>query len=202
MGVAVEAHPGDVPPGYPREYERQVQLPDGRAVDIRPIVPGDGPALAEAFRNADADTLHRRFLGTPPPLTAELLAHLCTVDYGRRFALVAGDPATGSGVAVARYEATADDVAEVAVVVDPAWRRLGLATILIELLAEAALERGVHSFGATYLAGNQPIAAIVELAGGLGQGLIRQGVAEVAVALDEEKIAAAIHELDDPSTRR
>ena len=50
------------------------------------------PQLAEATRIADARTLYRRFLGSPPHLTP--------------------DP----------------------VVVDPAWRRVGLATALIEML--------------------------------------------------------------------
>lgn len=38
---------------------------------------------------------------------------------------------------------------------------------------------------------------MVGLAGGAGSGLIRQGVAEAAVALDQEQVDAAIHELDD-----
>ena len=62
------------------------------------------PQLAEATRTADAGTLYRRFLGSPPHLTPILLARLCTVDYQRRLALVAADAATGQGVAIARYE--------------------------------------------------------------------------------------------------
>jgi GNAT superfamily N-acetyltransferase len=195
--AAVDASPQAPPPGYPREYERRLLLRDGRSVVIRPIVPDDQDALAEAFRTADAETLHRRFLGSPPPPTPELLAHLCTVDYRRRFALVAADAATEHGVAIARYEGTEPGVAEIAVAVHASWRRLGLATALIELLAEAALERGIHSFSASYLAGNRPVAVMVGLAGGAGSGLIRQGVAEAAVALDQEQVDAAIHELDD-----
>ncbi|MFC5819197.1 hypothetical protein [Nonomuraea harbinensis] len=69
-----------LPPGYPRDLERTVTLQDGRAVFLRPIVPGDAPALAEALRAADAATLRRRFLGSPPPVTDRLLRHLTAVD--------------------------------------------------------------------------------------------------------------------------
>ena len=92
---AFEAHPMDVPPGYPREYERQLRLSDGRSVQVRPIIPGDQARLGKAFQAADTETLSRRFLGNPPHLTAERLTHWCTVDYQARFALVARERAVG-----------------------------------------------------------------------------------------------------------
>jgi predicted GNAT family acetyltransferase len=65
---------------------------------------------------------------------------------------VAIDPARERGVAVARYESAGDGVAEVAVAVTPAWRDAGLATELIQRLAQAAIEQGIHAFTGTYLA--------------------------------------------------
>ena len=50
----------DLPLGYPREYVRLVALHDGRSVRIRPVLPGDAPALAEAIESADADTIRHR----------------------------------------------------------------------------------------------------------------------------------------------
>ena len=99
------AEPGaaGLPPGYPREYEQEGTLRDGRRVLVRPILPSDAPELAEAIKTADPGTLRRRFLGGPPPVTPALLAHLTVVDYVQRFALVAVDTVTGHGVAVARY---------------------------------------------------------------------------------------------------
>lgn len=196
--MSLQLHrPADVPPGYPPEYERELRLRDGRTVLIRPITPSDAPELAEAIRSADAYTLRRRFLGAPPHLTPALLTHLSTVDYQSRFALVAADPASRHGVAIARYESsTQAGVAEVAVVVDPAWRRVGLATALVEMLAQAALDRGIHSFSAYYLAQNRPVVALLGLAGDAGRPQIRQGIAEFAVALNRDSVAAAMRELD------
>ena len=172
-----------LPPGYPRECEQEVTLRDGRRVLIRPILPSDAPELAEAIKTADPGTLRRRFLGGSPRVTPALLAHLTVVDYMQRFALVAIDMITGSGVAVARYEPAGEGVADIAVVVRPAWRRVGLGTALILCLAKAAAERGIHTFSASYLAENAPVAALVEDAGGLGSQVIERGIAEVSLAL-------------------
>ncbi len=174
----------DRPPRYPAEFERTVHLSDGRTVAVRPIVPGDAAELATALATADPATLRRRFLGAAPRATPALLSRLTVVDYLRRFALVAFDPDAGRGIAVARYGWLTDGVAEVAVVVDPAWRRLGLATALIELLAEAALDRGIHEFSASYLAENRPVEALLAHVGGAGKQLIKQGIADVAVAFE------------------
>ncbi len=181
-------HPVVVPTGYPREYERELRLHDGRTATVRPIIPADAAQLGQAIRRADPDTLRRRFLGSPPPITPRLLNHLCTVDYLHRFALVAADPRTARGIAIARYERLEAAVADVAVVVDPAWRRVGLATMMIEMLAAAALDRGVTTFSAYYLAENRPVAALLGLAGGSGTQVIRDGFAEVAVALNDREV--------------
>jgi RimJ/RimL family protein N-acetyltransferase len=175
--------PADAPPGYPARYERWLHLRDGREVFVRPIVPADAPALGAAITSADPETLRRRFLGGSPRITPALLARLTTVDYAHRFAVVAGD-AAGRGVAIARYEPAGDGAAEVAVAVDSAWRRVGLATELVALLARAALEHGIHIFTATYLAQNRPVAALLEHTDGAGHPMISQGIAEAVVALD------------------
>jgi RimJ/RimL family protein N-acetyltransferase len=190
--VSFELHdPAEMPPGYPKEYERELRLNDGRHVRVRPLVPADAPRLAAAIEAADADTLRRRFLGEPPRVTAALLTYLTELDYVRRFALVAADAQTGRGIAIARYEPLDPGVAEVAVVVDPAWRRVGMATSLIEMLAQAALDRGVHAFSATYLAESRSVAALLARADSIGQQSIRQGIAEVVVALDRAKASTS-----------
>jgi GNAT superfamily N-acetyltransferase len=198
----LDPHPPVVPSGYPRDYERRLRLADGRHVRIRPIVPADAPALAAAIHAADPDTLHRRFLGGAPRVTPALLAHLTGLDYSRRFALGAADAVTGQGVAIARYEPLHEGVAEVAVVVDPAWRGVGLATALVETLAEAALDRGIDTFCATVLAENRPVTALVRLVGPNVRQSIREGIAEFSIALDREQVARALRALphdDDAS---
>lgn len=175
--------PPTLPPGYPLEYQRLVRLPDGRRVFIRPILPGDAPELAEAIRTADAETIHRRFLGGRPHVTPELMAHLTEVDFVGRFAVVAIDTVRRNGVAIARYESVGNGIAEVAVAVAPAWRNAGLATELIQLLAQAAADRGIHAFTGTYLAQNRPVAALISDAGATADQITDHGITEFSVQL-------------------
>ena len=65
--------------------------------------------------------------------------------------------------------------------VSPAWR-----CALILILAQAAAERGIHSFSAAYLAENRPVAALVHDAGGLGTQVIKHGIAEFSLVLDQQ----------------
>ena len=163
---------------------RLVTLRDGRNVLIRPIQPSDAPMLAEAIKSADADTIRRRFFGGRPQVTPELLEHLTTVDYTSRFALVAVEPASQRGVAIARYEpAGQDGTADVAIAVAPGWRDAGLATGLLRMLAQAASERGIHTFTGTYLAGNRPVEALINEAGEPANRVTSHGIAEFSVPL-------------------
>ena len=174
----------NLPPGYPQDYQRLVTLRDGRSVLIRPIQPSDAPALAEAIESADAETIRRRFLGRHLRVTPELLDFLTTVDYASRFALVAVEPASQRGVAIARYEpADREGTAEVAIAVTPGWRDAGLATELLRMLAQAASERGIHTFTGTYLADNRPVTALINEADEPANQVTSRGIAEFSVPL-------------------
>ncbi len=170
------------PPGYPAHLERTIALGDGRRVHVRPIVPSDAGDLQAAAAAADDETLYMRFFTTRPRLSDSQLRHLTELDYRSRLALVARDDA-GQGVAVARYESLADsDAAEVAVVVDPGWRRVGLAAVLLGMLEDAAREAGVTRLVAHHLVDNQPAAAMLAAAG-YGAPTVSDGVATVGRAL-------------------
>jgi len=174
----------DLPAGYPQEYQRLVTLRDGRSVLIRPVLPSDAPALAESIAAADADTIQRRFLGGRPQVTPELLDHLTTVDYTSRFALVAVEPASQRGVAIARYEpAGQNGAADVAIAVIPGWRGAGLASELLHVLAQAASERGIHTFTGMHLADNSPVAALIDAADEPAHRITSRGITEFSVPL-------------------
>lgn len=161
--------------------EQPVRLRDGRIVFVTRVSPGDAEELGEALAEADRETLYRRFCGPPPKVTPRLLAHLTELDFDRRYALVARDE-VGKGVAIARYEATIQPgIAEIAVAVKPGWRRAGLATALVTMLAEAASRHGFSEFAATYLADNRAVADLLDSAG--ARRVITDGLADAAVRL-------------------
>jgi len=171
----------DLPPEYPSSYESVISLADGRRVEIRPILPSDAPELVEAIRTADTETLRARFLGGPPPLTDATLDRFTRVDYCSRFALAAFSQ--GRGVAIARYAVPSPSgdgsvVADVAVAVAPEWRRVGLATVLVERLARRAQECGITDFTALFNADNCPVAELAH------EGNARVVIAEGTAKLD------------------
>ena len=170
-------------PGYPTDLERPVVLADGREVLIRPIRPEDADELRRAIATADHDTLHARFLGAPPHDEASI-KRLVEVDYDSRLALVAFAP-DGTGVGIARYEgAVGSDTAEVAVAVDPGWRKLGLGALLLRELGHAALARGIHRFTALVLAENVPALGVLRASGLNFTQQISSGTSEIVMTLD------------------
>lgn len=180
-----------LPPDYPRGYDTVVGLADGRRVEIRPILPSDAPELAEAIRAADAETLHARFMGGPPRLTPAVMDGLTRLDYVNRFALVARSRGRclggGRGVAIARYAAQPSAqgsavVAELAMAVALEWRRVGLATVLVELLARRAQECGITDFTAQFLAQNRPVAELAH--DGHARVVVANGIAHLYATLN------------------
>ena len=133
-------------------------------------------------------------------LTTRTLRRLTTVDYVYRLALAAVAP-DGTGVAIARYEGNADsDIAEVAVVVAPAWRRVGLASGLLRMLANAALDRGIHRFAAISYADNIDVQDILARSGLPLRQSGTKGVIDTSVELGakSEPIDAGQSEMTDP----
>lgn len=150
--------------GYPVDLEHRVLLSDGRDVFIRPVRVTDAEEMRRALADADVETLHARFLGAPP--RGEAAIHrLVDLDFVHRLALAAFAP-DGHGVGIARYGCeTGSRSAEVAVVVDPGWRRVGLGSQLLRELGEAAARRNINRFTALALADNAPVLALLRASG-------------------------------------
>lgn len=165
-----------LPDGYPFEYERKLVLPDGRVVYFRPVVPGDVTLLAEEVAATDPETLYHRFFNPSIRLDKKRLRFLTEVDYRRRFALVGF--VQGEPVAIARFEPAGPDTAEVAVVVKQGWRRLGIATEMLDILEEAAVERRIRKFEAMYLPSNHAIERVL-VKRGFGSPEVDSGIARV-----------------------
>jgi GNAT superfamily N-acetyltransferase len=134
-----------------------VTLRNGSRVRIARITPRDAPLIAEGFGRLSAETRRLRFLTSKPSLSSSELKYLTEVDGHRHEALGAIDPATGQGVAVARFVRDLEDPtrAEVAVTVADGWQRRGLGTVLLERLADRARAEGVERFTAL-VAGDNP----------------------------------------------
>ena len=147
----------------PAHWEADVALRDGRPVRLRPITPEDTDRLAAFHRSLSDETVYFRFFAPYPELTARDLHRFTNVDHVDRVALVA--TVGGELVAVARYDRIGADDAEVAFVVRDDHQGRGLASVLLEHLAAAARERGLHRFVAEVLPSNRRMLATFEEAG-------------------------------------
>lgn len=160
MSARDQPQTAQVPEGYPNHLAGHVALDDGSRVLIRPILPGDTAELKRALAGADPETLLHRFFTAAPHLGEKEIHYLAEVDYERRLALVALDD-EGHGVGIARHEGLSDPkTAEVAVVVDPQWRRRGLAGHLLSRLEGPARRHGIERFVAVYLPENRAVAGL------------------------------------------
>jgi len=130
-------------------WSQAVVLRDGTSVTIRPIRPDDAPRLQALVGRLSPQSVFQRFLGCNKALTDEEAAHLATVDYEARMALVATSGDNDECIlGVARYEspAGAPGQAEFAVVVEDRYQGLGLGKALLRHLVAYARAHGLHTF--------------------------------------------------------
>jgi acyl-CoA synthetase (NDP forming)/GNAT superfamily N-acetyltransferase len=173
---------GPVPPGYPGAWEADVVLADGGTAHIRPIRPDDGPRVVDFHGRQSPESIYFRYFTPRPHLPETEVERLTHVDYSDRMAFVAllDDVLVG----VARYDRlpTRSD-AEVAFFVDDRHHGRGIATVLLEYLAEAARQTGITAFTATVLPSNGRMVAVFRNAGFTAASRFGDGVIEVRLDL-------------------
>jgi GNAT superfamily N-acetyltransferase len=158
-------HLDDVPAGYPRALEEWVTLAGGSRIFVRPIAPVDRARMAHALEFGDTETIQRRFLTGAPPKGQGAVRYLITPDYEWRHALIAMD-SEGNSIGVGRYEGSeGQESAEIAIVVDPQWRGLGVGSVLLGHLEPHASEAGIEQFVALYQPDNVGVAALLKSLG-------------------------------------
>ena len=152
-----------LPDGYPAEYEADVVLRDGATAHLRPITPADADLLVAFYGRVSEQSKYYRFFAPYPELSDRDVARFTQVDYHDRLALIVtvGDEMIGVG----RYERTGGRTAEVAFLIEDAHQGRGLGQLLLEHLAQAARENGIHQFVAEVLPDNRKMITVFTEAG-------------------------------------
>ena len=147
----------------PRYWASDVVLADGGTVHLRPRRAADLDAIVDLYSRMSEHSRYLRFSGPTSGARAGQLETTATVDLDHHFSVVAelGEQIVG----VAGYFRMDDDRAEVAFAVDDGQQGRGLATIMLEYLAAAALEHGVHQFVAWVLSSNTKMLQVFRAAG-------------------------------------
>lgn len=146
-----------LPKGLSRNLPRTVRLRDGSRVDLRLIRPDDESRLTALAGRLSRETVYQRFFTPMNRLSPEQARFFANVDYRDRLAIVAEQAATGEPalIGVARYDRGPDGIAEIALVVEDRWQRLGLGVILLDELLWAGEDRGIDGFRAYVLSDNR-----------------------------------------------
>jgi RimJ/RimL family protein N-acetyltransferase/nucleotide-binding universal stress UspA family protein len=152
--------------------------------------------LTEGFDRLSPESRYRRFFTPVTRLSERQLDYLTDVDHRDHEALVAVALDSGNAVGVARYVRTRPGVAEPAIVVADDWQGRGLASQLLDLLADRARAEGVECFVAPVLSENRAAIALFERLGG---ATVRHDGIEVEVTVplapEDEGATPSLREL-------
>lgn len=167
---------------YPNQWEADVVLTDGGTAHLRPITTDDGDLLRAFHDRLSPETIYYRFFAPYPKLSSRDVERFTNVDYENRVALIA--TISDVMVAVVRYDKVGPDEAEVAFVVEDAHQGRGLASVLLEHIAAAAMERGVQRFIADVLPENRRMINVFREAGYTAQQSFDEGVIRLTLDLE------------------
>lgn len=167
---------------------REATLKDGTRVYLRPIRPGDKESLQRGLQQMSPESRYRRFFAPVDHLTDQQLRYFTEVDQQDHLAWVAGLPDRPHSplVAVARCVRLKDepDAADAAVTVIDAEQGKGLGRLLLRVLAESAIKRGIKRFTLSVLGENEKMLALMHDAGAVSDG-VHGGVHEMHVVLPD-----------------
>ena len=168
----------------------RAHLRDGSTVIIRPIVAGDRELLRSGFEQLSERSRYLRFQAPLTTLGERQLDYLTDVDHHDHEALVAIDPSSRDGLAVARYVRSAQNPgeAEFAVAVADDWQRRGLGTALLRQLAARARAEGITRFTGFVLEDNQPMRGLLQSLGEVQQRDTQDGTLEVWLDIPQDPL--------------
>nr|WP_281353440.1 bifunctional GNAT family N-acetyltransferase/acetate--CoA ligase family protein [Phytoactinopolyspora mesophila] len=138
-------------------------MSDGATAHVRPIRSDDAERLVEFYARVSDESKYYRFFAPYPRLSERDVDHFTRVDHDTRVALImlVGDEM----IAVGRYDRTRAGEAEVSFLVEDGHQGRGIGTVLLEHLAQAARERGLHRFVADVLPANRKMITVFVEAG-------------------------------------
>ena len=124
---------------YPKEWERDEQLPHGRHMFVRPVRPEDEALFLEFFNQVTEEDLRLRFFSAVRHFSHEFIARLTQLDYARSIALVALDPDDGRMLGAVRLLADANyESGEYGILVRSDLKGHGIGWRLMQIMIEYA----------------------------------------------------------------
>jgi acetyltransferase len=160
-GRGVRGHPRFAIRPYPKEWERQMTLRDGRAIFVRPVRPEDEPLYPPFLARVTRDDLRLRFFAPVKDFSHLFIARFTQIDYARAMAFIALEEISGDMLGVVRLHANANyDSGEYAILVRSDLKGQGLGWQLMQMLLEYARSEGLHTIEGQVLSENTTMLAM------------------------------------------
>ncbi len=171
---------------YPREEERTITLRDGRSVLVRPARTGDAAMLQDLFYRMPPEDVFTRFFRHLTSLPLSTAEHMTSVSFDNEVTLLAVEGDWGSERVVGTvsyYRDPTSGRADVAFMVDPEWKGVGLGTELRDVIVDVARRRGVVALTADVLVENTAMLRLFRTSGLDVEAHTSRGVSEVVLSL-------------------
>lgn len=176
---------------YPKEWEEQACLKDGRCILLRPVLPEDEPAHKEFVGHVSDEDRYKRFFADVV-IGHEELAHMTQIDYDREMAFVAVAE-DGKILAVVRAISDPDNIdAEFAILVRSDLKGVGLGRLLMEKIIRYAHTRGLQSLSGVTMPSNRGMITLARKLGFKVKIQLEDGIAELKLQLEKEEIAQSL----------
>ena len=151
---------------YPKEWEQERELKDGRKVLVRPMRPEDEALYPAFFEQVTDEDLRLRFFSAARTMTHAFIARLTQIDYARSMAFIALDKETGEMLGSVRLMGDANhEKGEYAVMVRSDLKGQGLGWKLMKLILEFAEKDGFKEVDGEVLRSNRTMRSMCEALG-------------------------------------
>ena len=153
-------------------------------ITIRAVRPDDKERIVTAFRALDRRSIYLRFFYHKKELSDEELARVTECDGASEVALVATVASGNREIIVGMGDyARSGPAAEIAFAVEEDFQGRGIATRLLQQLADIARAYGVSQFEADVLAENTPMLNVLRHSGLRMRESQREGVVHATIFL-------------------
>jgi acyl-CoA synthetase (NDP forming)/GNAT superfamily N-acetyltransferase len=172
---------------YPRHWEADVLLRDGRTAHLRPVSPDDAALLVSFYDQISEQSKYYRFFAAMPTLSEREIRRFVEVDHHDRVALVL--TVAERMIAIGQFERLPGgpgrpDEAEVAFLVQDRHHHRGIGQLLLEHLAQIGRELGIGRFVAEVLPDNIGMLQVFRDAGYQVGGGVEDGVMHMEFSID------------------
>ncbi|MFO7559296.1 MAG: GNAT family N-acetyltransferase [Desulfobacterales bacterium] len=138
-------------------YKSSLKIKNGKTIEFRPILPSDEFSSRNFFYSLQDKTIYSRFFCKIKIFSHEMVQRQwASVDYRKNMSIIGMAQKGGYKeiMAIGTYANVNDSMAEIAFVVREDFQNMGVASYLLEILEDIAIENNYKQFTATVLREN------------------------------------------------